>query len=101
MSERPACPAGDGGRMVRNSINGPVEYSCGHGWSMGEIVSGPQSAQTWPDGQPVTPWADPWHDVAADVRDVYRSIGQGLTAADLASPPCPEHGLPGCLWCPA
>ena len=22
----------------------------------------------WPDGQPVTPWADPWHDVAADIR---------------------------------
>jgi hypothetical protein len=22
----------------------------------------------WPDGQPVTPWADPWHDVAGDLR---------------------------------
>jgi hypothetical protein len=22
----------------------------------------------WPDGKPVTPWADPWHDVAADLR---------------------------------
>lgn len=22
----------------------------------------------WPDGDPITPWADPWHDIAADVR---------------------------------
>jgi hypothetical protein len=22
----------------------------------------------WPDGRPVTPWADPWHDVIGDVR---------------------------------
>jgi hypothetical protein len=22
----------------------------------------------WPDGEPVTPWADPWHDVIGDVR---------------------------------
>jgi hypothetical protein len=28
-------------------------------------------ASTWPDGQPVTPWADPWHDVARDIRDLY------------------------------
>lgn len=26
----------------------------------------------WPEGQPVTPWADPWHDVAGDVRDAMR-----------------------------
>jgi hypothetical protein len=24
--------------------------------------------KNWPDGQPVTPWADPWHDVAGDLR---------------------------------
>lgn len=23
----------------------------------------------WPDGTPVTPWADPWRDIAADLRD--------------------------------
>jgi hypothetical protein len=22
----------------------------------------------WPDGEPVTPWADPWHDVIEDIR---------------------------------
>jgi hypothetical protein len=64
-------------------------------------VSAEEAPRRWPDGQLVTPWADPWHDVAGDVRDVYRRIEQGLTAADLASPPCSEHGLPGCLWCPA
>lgn len=25
----------------------------------------------WPDGQPVTPWADPWHDVAGDIASLY------------------------------
>lgn len=24
----------------------------------------------WPDGQPVTPWADPWHDVLVDTQEV-------------------------------
>lgn len=24
--------------------------------------------EAWPDGASVTPWADPWHDVAADLR---------------------------------
>jgi hypothetical protein len=24
-------------------------------------------APQWPDGQPVTPWADPWHDIAGDI----------------------------------
>jgi hypothetical protein len=24
----------------------------------------------WPDGQPVTPWADPWHDIAGDIRSL-------------------------------
>jgi hypothetical protein len=22
----------------------------------------------WPDGEPVTPWADPWHDILGDVQ---------------------------------
>lgn len=26
----------------------------------------------WPDGEPVTPWADPWHDVLADIRALMR-----------------------------
>ena len=32
----------------------------------GELRDIPGSPQ-WPDGQPVTPWADPWHDVAGDI----------------------------------
>jgi hypothetical protein len=30
--------------------------------------------QRWPDGAPVTPWADPWHDVAADIRQTMADI---------------------------
>lgn len=30
----------------------------------------------WPDGQPVTPWADPWHDVAGDMREAMRRRGE-------------------------
>jgi hypothetical protein len=29
-------------------------------------------AEHWPDGQPVTPWADPWHDVLGDIRASLR-----------------------------
>lgn len=29
----------------------------------------------WPDGKPVTPWADPWHDVAGDIRSVLGKFG--------------------------
>jgi hypothetical protein len=32
----------------------------------------------WPDGQPVTPWADPWHDVAGDIRSLFREQGGQL-----------------------
>jgi hypothetical protein len=28
----------------------------------------------WPDGTSVTPWADPWHDVAADVRESLEAL---------------------------
>lgn len=31
---------------------------------------GSQGGEQWPDGEPVTPWADPWHDVMADLRAV-------------------------------
>ena len=31
------CPA-DASPVVRQSIDGPVEYACGHRWSMGELV---------------------------------------------------------------
>jgi hypothetical protein len=34
---------------------------------------GPDPASRWPDGQPVTPWADPWHDIAGDIRDQMRA----------------------------
>lgn len=27
--------------------------------------------ENWPDGQPVTPWADPWHDIAGDLAGFY------------------------------
>jgi len=30
------------------------------------VISTP--VQAWPDGQPVTPWADPWHDILGDLR---------------------------------
>jgi hypothetical protein len=30
--------------------------------------------ERWPDGQPVTPWADPWHDVMADLRAVGQFV---------------------------
>lgn len=30
----------------------------------------PDKPCVWPDGRPVTPWADPWHDVAGDLRVV-------------------------------
>jgi hypothetical protein len=26
----------------------------------------------WPDGEPVTPWADPWHDVMGDIRQFMK-----------------------------
>lgn len=32
------------------------------------------AGSSWPDGEPVTPWADPWHDFAGDVREVMDSI---------------------------
>lgn len=28
-------------------------------------------ASAWPDGQPVTPWADPWHDIGGDIASLY------------------------------
>lgn len=28
-------------------------------------------ARQWPDGQPVTPWADPWHDIGGDIASLY------------------------------
>ena len=32
----------------------------------------------WPDGKPVTPWADPWHDVAGDIRSLFGQPGGQL-----------------------
>jgi hypothetical protein len=55
--------------------------------------------QEWPDGTPVTPWADPWHDVAGDVRDVMRQMKE--QAMDPPPPPCTPHGLLVCPWCPS
>lgn len=28
---------------------------------------------SWPDGKPVTPWADPWHDILGDIRALHDS----------------------------
>lgn len=28
-------------------------------------------ASAWPDGQPVTSWADPWHDIGGDIAGLY------------------------------
>lgn len=33
-------------------------------------------SRTWPDGNPVTPWADPWHDVMADIREAWDDAGE-------------------------
>ncbi len=42
---------------------------------------------TWPDGQPITPWADPWHDIAADIRE---AMAREAAAADMFPlPPWP------------
>ena len=36
------------------------------------LVNGPDDlAPQWPDGQPVTPWADPWHDIGGDIASLY------------------------------
>lgn len=43
---------------------------------------------TWPDGTPVTPWADPWHDIAADIRAAMRSAFNGSPYAK----PAPQEG---------
>jgi hypothetical protein len=32
------------------------------------------AAAAWPDGKPVTPWADPWHDIMGDLRAVEHSL---------------------------
>ncbi len=50
------------------------------------------TAQHWPDGQPVTPWADPWHDVAADLREI-------AAAAHAAWPGPPPVVLLPCDGC--
>lgn len=68
-----------------------VKLKCGHLITSSEQLAGDRSLGAevtcpvcqapspvvtvfWPDGQPVTPWADPWHDVAKDVRDTAREI---------------------------
>lgn len=28
----------------------------------------PYTSRRWPDGEAITPWADPWHNIAGDVR---------------------------------
>jgi hypothetical protein len=33
---------------------------------------GELSGERWPDGEPVTPWADPWHDVLGDILQFKR-----------------------------
>lgn len=38
------------------------------------VLTEPPQDATWPDGQPVTPWADPWHDVMADLRAVGQFV---------------------------
>jgi hypothetical protein len=29
----------------------------------------------WPDGERVTPWADPWHDIMGDIRRLHGEQG--------------------------
>lgn len=36
----------------------------------------------WPDGKPVTPWADPWHDVLADIRKTMEGPPTGNPLLD-------------------
>lgn len=38
---------------------------------------GLEPSSRWPDGKPVTPWADPWHDVAGDLRDALAALREG------------------------
>jgi hypothetical protein len=35
----------------------------------------------WPDGEPVTPWADPWHDVLGDIQAFKRVAEQNPRAS--------------------
>jgi hypothetical protein len=37
----------------------------------GRMLPPDDQAQQWPDGRPVTPWADPWHDIAGDIASLY------------------------------
>jgi hypothetical protein len=49
----------------------------------------------WPDGSPVTPWADPWHDVGADLREAaLRAETPEDTAAVLWMLDLDEDGWP-------
>lgn len=59
--------------------------SIGEGFHMGARVACPNCRTAsrvtgilWPDGKPVTPWADPWHDVAGDLRSFFRQAGEQL-----------------------
>lgn len=40
---------------------------------------------SWPDGEPVTPWADPWHDVMGDIRRVMSGPMTGNPLLDEAA----------------
>lgn len=52
----------------------------------------------WPDGEPVTPWADPWHDIAGDMRDFMRAAFNG-SPYQVTPPPGGDddsHSTRGC-----
>lgn len=57
----------------------------------------------WPDGEPVTPWADPWHDVAGDVRAAWEDWESRLSMARglYQCPRCfgPSEGPGSCRRC--
>lgn len=55
------------------------------------ITRGGLDTSTWPDGTPVTPWADPWHDVAGDLRAIrnhyFDTYGRENPIAPYTMPP--------------
>jgi len=44
----------------------------------------------WPDGEPITPWSDPWHDVLGDIRQFKADASEHRDDPYWPSPPLPD-----------
>lgn len=49
----------------------------------------------WPDYDPVTPWADPWHDIAADLR-AARTQARQEHQRSMLEPPAEDEWIALC-----